>query len=116
MRDWTMTGVRPDATRGYLDPNAFRYFLPSLLVSGLGQPEYIDWALEAILPPGRNRRTTGNWWKEFSEGFSVEQRETVCSFLKFTRAQLWDSLDLADQQRIRDAEFVWVSSESNSNE
>jgi hypothetical protein len=34
MLDWTMIG-HPASIRGYIDPNAFRYYLPSLLVGGL---------------------------------------------------------------------------------
>jgi Family of unknown function (DUF6714) len=107
IHDWMMTGAHPGSARRYLDPTAFRYYLPSLLVGGLQQAEYIDWALDAILPPGRKYRTTGSWWKEFSEGFSAEQRAAVCAYLRGIKSLLRHSLDSADRQQIRDAEDVW---------
>jgi hypothetical protein len=110
MRDWTMTGAHPCGSRRYLDPNTFRYYLPSLLVGGLQETGYIDWALESILPAGRKRRTTGKWWKEFAEGFSEKQRVAVCAYLKGIRLLLWDSIGPANQQLICDAEAIWLSS------
>src|SRR5436853_5652425 len=65
MLDWTMTGAHASTARGYIDPNAFRYYLPSLLIGGLNDLRYIDWTLECLLPAGRKRRTTGRWLQEF---------------------------------------------------
>jgi hypothetical protein len=110
MRDWTMTGAYPCGSRRYLDPNAFRYYLPSLLVGGLQEAGYIDWALESILPAGRKRRPTGKWWKEFAEGFSEKQRVAICTYLTGIRLLLWDSIGSANQQMICDAEAIWLSS------
>jgi hypothetical protein len=78
MRDWTMTGAHPCGSRRYLDPNTFRYYLPSLLVGGLQETGYIDWALESILPAGRKRRTTGKWWKEFRRFFREAASSSLC--------------------------------------
>jgi hypothetical protein len=114
MWEWAMTGAHAGTSRRYLDPNTFRYYLPSLLVGGLRESGYIDWALESVLPAGRKRRTTGKWWKEFAEGFSAMQRSAVCAYLKGIRLLLWDSVGPANQQMICDAEAIWLSSEDDN--
>ena len=86
MLDWTMIG-HPASIRGYIDPNAFRYYLPSPLVGGLNDFGYIDWPLECLLPAGRKRRTTGKWWQEFWTAFSEEQKDAVPGLLD------WRSID-----------------------
>jgi hypothetical protein len=92
MWDWTMTGAHASTARIYLDPNAFRYYLPSLLVGALQETGYLDWALESILPAGRKRHTTGKWWTDFWRGFSEQQREAICAYLKGVRSMLSDSI------------------------
>jgi hypothetical protein len=73
--DWTMIGAPAWLARTYLDPGAFRYYLPSLLVGVLGEPGYVDQALECLVPAGRQRRTTRNEWTNVWGGFSEAQRE-----------------------------------------
>ncbi len=105
-----MTGAHASTARIYLDPNAFRYYLPSLLVGGLRETGYLDWALESILPAGRKRPTTGKWWKDYWGGFSEKQREAICSYLKGVRSILGDSIDPSNQHLIEEAEVIWISS------
>jgi hypothetical protein len=50
MWDWTMIGAPACLARAYLEPDAFRYYLPSLLVGVLRDIGYLDWALECLLP------------------------------------------------------------------
>jgi len=110
MWDWTMTGAHASTARVYLDPNAFRYYLPSLLVGALREIGYLDWALECLLPAGRKRRTTGKWWTEFRSGFSEQQRAAICAYLKGVRSTRGDSIDPANQQLLDEAEVIWILS------
>lgn len=55
MRDWTMVG-RIGHTRELLEPTTFLYYLPSLMLGAIDDPGYLDWALEAIIPLGRDRK------------------------------------------------------------
>jgi hypothetical protein len=110
MRDWTMTGAHASIARAYLDPTAFRYYLPSLLIGALREIGYFDWALECLLPAGRKRRPIGKWWADFWIGFSEQQREAVCAYLKGVRSMLGDSVDPVNQQLLDEAEAIWVSS------
>jgi hypothetical protein len=108
MLDWRMIGSA-SAGRVYLDPNTYRYYLPSLLTGGLqDNGDFIQWALEAILPTSWRRRTTGKWWQEFAVGFLTPQRETIRAYLAFIRAELWDSIGPANQQFVVEAEAIWT--------
>jgi hypothetical protein len=95
--DWTMIGAPALLARVYLDPDVFRYYLPSLLVGVLGDIGYVDWALECLLPAGRKRRTDQKEWTEFWDGLSEKQRAAIHSYLKVVRSMLGDPLDPADQ-------------------
>jgi hypothetical protein len=112
IRDWAMTGVSTDIVRRYLTPNAFRYYLPSLLVGALRDTGYVDWALDSILPANHKRRPKGEWWEEYSGGFSARQRTAVCAFVEGIRVLFWDNIGPAAQQQIVDAEAFWLASES----
>ena len=109
MLDWTMTGVHASTFRRYLDVAAFRYYLPSLLVGGLNDFGYIDWTLECILPAGRNRRTTANWWQEFWAGFSDLQRDAIRRYLIGVRSMLNESIHSVELQLIDEAQVIWGS-------
>jgi hypothetical protein len=107
MLDWTMTGVQACITRAYIDPNAFRYYLPSLLLGGLSDFGYIDWPLECLLPAGRKRRTSEQWWRDFSAGFSKEQKDTVRTYLLGVQSMLRDSSHLSELHFIDEAQVIW---------
>jgi hypothetical protein len=109
MMDWRMTGAHADTARIYLDANAFRYYLPSLLVSGLNDFGFIDWPLECVLPAGRRRRTTGKWWQEFWAGFSEEQKDAVRGYLIGVRSMLGESVHLRNLHLIDEAQVIWGS-------
>jgi hypothetical protein len=59
-----------------------------LLIGALQEIGYLDWALECLLPAGRKRRTAGKWWADFWTGFSEQQREAICTYLKGVRSML----------------------------
>lgn len=107
MLDWTMTGAQANTARGYIDPSAFRYYLPSLLVGGLNDLEYIDWPLECLLPAGRKRRTTGRWWQEFWTGFAEEQKDVIRTYLIGVQSMLRKSVHLSELRFIEEAQLIW---------
>jgi hypothetical protein len=92
-----MIGPLGPLVRDYLDPDAFRYDLPSLLVGVLRGLGYVDWALECLLPAGRKRRTDRREWTEFWDGLSEKQRDAIRSYLKGVRSMLGNPADPADQ-------------------
>ncbi|WP_407149154.1 DUF6714 family protein [Bradyrhizobium sp. ORS 86] len=107
MLDWTMTSAQASTARAYIDPNAFRYYLPSLLVGGLSDFGYIDWPLECLLPAGRKRRTTGNWWQDFWTGFTEQQMDAVQAYLIGVRSMLRESVHLSELHFIDEAHLIW---------
>lgn len=107
MLDWTMTGAPAKVARSYLDADAFRYYLPSLLVGGLDEPGYIDWPLECVLPASRKRRTTGTWWQAFWAGFSDQQKDAVRQYLIGVRSMLDPAVNSANLHFIDEAQEIW---------
>jgi hypothetical protein len=84
MPDWATAGDTR-ITRELLEPATFLYYLPSLLLGVAEDPEYLDWALEAIIPSGRDRRPKSKWWGELLETVSAEQSATIRAFLAHVR-------------------------------
>jgi hypothetical protein len=87
MRDWAMVG-HISITRELLEPATFLYYLPSLLLGVTEDPGYLDWALEAIIPSGRDRRPKSKWWGELLETISPGQSATIRAFLAHVRSNL----------------------------
>jgi hypothetical protein len=105
--DWRMTGAQPCNSRTYLEPRTFLYYLPSLLVGSLPDPEFIDWALEAMLPNNQNRIPRGKWWNEFAHAVSLNQRKALSAYASHIRLTIWDRIGLANQALVDAAEIVW---------
>jgi hypothetical protein len=91
MSDWTMAG-NISHTRELLEPTTFLYYLPSLLV-GVAEddPGYLDWALEAIIPLGRDRKPKSKWWSELLATIQPGQSATLRTFLTHVRNDLLPS-------------------------
>jgi hypothetical protein len=87
MRDWAMVG-HMSTTRELLEPATYLYYLPSLLLGATEDPGYLDWALEAIIPSGRDRRPKSQWWGELLETISPDQSATIRAFLTYVRNHL----------------------------
>jgi hypothetical protein len=87
MRDWAMAG-HISITRELLEPATFLYYLPSLLLGVTEDPGYLDWALEAIIPSGRDRRPKSKWWGQLLETISPEQAAAIRAFLAHARSDL----------------------------
>jgi len=87
MRDWAMAG-HISITRELLEPATFLYYLPSLLLGVTEDPGYLDWALEAIIPSGRDRRPKSKWWGELLDTISPDQSAAIRAFLAHVRNNL----------------------------
>jgi hypothetical protein len=78
------------------------------MVGGLNDLGYIDWPLECLLPAGRKRRTTGQWWQAFWTGFSIEQKDAVRRYLIGVR-QMLGSNRLGELNFIDETQVIWGS-------
>ncbi len=87
MRDWAMAG-HVSIHRELLEPATFLYYLPSLLLGVTEDSRYLAWALEAIIPSGRDRKPKSKWWAELLETISPEQRAALQAFLAYVRSDL----------------------------
>jgi hypothetical protein len=111
MRDWTMVGPM-NVTRELLEPVTFLYYLPSLLVGVSEDAGYLDWALEAIIPSGRDRRPKSKWWGELLNTISPDQSATIRAFLWYVRSDLLRPNDRPfvisrDETLTAEAETFW---------
>jgi hypothetical protein len=102
-----MIGAPPSLARHYLHPDAFRYYLPSLLAGVLQDIGYLDWALEALLPSGQKGRTDRPEWVSFWQSFSEQQRNAVHSWLKGVRSLFGEQAGPAAQHEFDKLEAIW---------
>jgi hypothetical protein len=59
------------------------------------------------------RQEASNRWKVvggFRTGFSKQQREAICAYLKGVRSMLDDAIDPENQQLLDEAEAIWALS------
>jgi hypothetical protein len=117
MRDWAMVG-HMSSTRELLEPATFLYYLPSLLLSVTEDPGYLDWALEAIIPSGRDRRPKSKWWVELLETISPDQSATIRAFFAYVRSNLLRSDEgpfvISAAALTAEAETFWDAQTSSS--
>jgi hypothetical protein len=107
LSDWLMIGAAPCVARSYLEPLTYLYYLPSLLVGVFDNLDYLDWALEGILPFNKAHTPRGKWWVTFSAAVSASQRATLRSFL--TTVCSANPTDLREQALLADAGVIWAS-------
>jgi hypothetical protein len=82
--DWQMVGAPIGSIVTYITPTAFKYYLPSLLLSSVDKPELVaDMAVEALLPANNLHRPRGVWWKEFYGSFDEQQKTVVREYLDY---------------------------------
>jgi hypothetical protein len=119
MRDWTMIG-QISMTRELLEPATFLYYLPSLLLGITEDLCYLECALEAIIPSGRDRRPKSKWWGELLETISPDQRAAIRAFLAHVRRDLLRSdgepfVISAEEALTDEAETFWDAHIPSSN-
>jgi hypothetical protein len=89
LTDWRMTGTSPVVARRYLEPATFMYYVPSIIVEAYQHIEFIDYALEGIIPENKYHMSRGKWWFEFSGIASPRQRAALSVFLSHIRLMFW---------------------------
>jgi hypothetical protein len=105
--DWRMTGAAPYISRTYLEPRTFVYYLPSLLVGALFEPDFIDWALEGIIPFNKHRVPRGKWWNEFARAISPDQRKALSTYISHIQLTIWDLIGPGNQVLAHEAQAIW---------
>lgn len=111
MLDWRMVAATPVA-RDYMEPSAYRYYLPSLMLGGLEDLQFLDWALEAILPGNQHHVPRGTWWSAFVAAMSRDHRRALQAFLGLLRSRHWDEMGLDGREMTAKAEALWSAEES----
>jgi len=109
LMDWRMTGTSPVVARRYLEPATFMYYVPSIIVETSQEIEFIELALEGIIPHNKYHVLRGEWWSEFSAIASPHQRAALSAFLAHIRLMFWDRIGPANQHLLEHAETVWSS-------
>lgn len=123
MRNWTMM-AHVGIIRELLAPATFLYYLPSLLLAVSEDPSYLDDALAAIIPSGRDRRPKNQWWGELLETVSPEQAAAIRAFLAYVRSDLLRSdkepfvvseeeVHTDEAERFWDAQIASLTSRTN---
>jgi hypothetical protein len=82
MSDWRGTGVGINTVRSFVTEQAFSYFLPGIMISGLesDDPEY---AIGALLPNNQRWEPGGARWDAFIATFDAKQRAAIRVFLDY---------------------------------
>jgi hypothetical protein len=107
LMDWRMIGTSPVVARSYLEPAIFIYYVPSIIVGTSHQIEFMDFALEAIIPDNKHHVPRGKWWSEFAGIASPGQRLALSAFLSHVRLMFWDRIGPANQSLLEHAENIW---------
>jgi hypothetical protein len=112
LMDWRMIGVSPVIARHYVAPASFMYYVPSILMAAFWQIDFIDFALEGIIPHNKYHSPRGKWWSEFSSSASAHQRLALSAFLSHVRLMFWDRIGPANQDLLEHAENIWPGTTS----
>jgi hypothetical protein len=107
LMDWRLIGVPVWVSRLYLEPKAFRYYLPSIIVGVCTEMAFLEIALESIIPGNQKKIPRGRWWAEFSLSFSSDQRKALTTFLADLRLRSWDAIGPSNQASLEMAEEIW---------
>jgi hypothetical protein len=80
--DWINT-ASIEVIASYMPPEAFQYYLPSIICSSLDNKDYIDWGLRAILPPNQRREAKGDWWIKYVSCFNSEKKKVLQEYIRY---------------------------------
>lgn len=108
MDDWRMVGTHSRVSTRYLDPPAFVYYAPSLLVQSIDNSPFIDWFLEAIVPNNIPKIPRGKWWHELMEQFDNKRRTAIGGSLEYIQEYMWDILSESDRFLLYEAKKIWL--------
>jgi hypothetical protein len=96
LHNWAMIGTTPGLFRYYFDPNAFHYYLPSIMAEVCETCTYPEFAIESLAPPDcsdeRVGRELGLWWTVFTGVFTSAEKSCVSRFVSYLRSSRDDLL------------------------
>ncbi len=104
---WAMMGVPIDLARDYLTPEAFAYYLPSLIVGGLSCNTYLLDIVEAIAPPEKKSTSTMIWWEMLAANVSPSQKRCIMQFLVFAEDSLGARSIETKNPAVEQARLFW---------
>lgn len=107
MDDWLNT-ADVETVASVMKPQAFHYYLPSILIGSLQNTEYIDWGVRALLPHNQRRETGRKWWEEFRGLVDSTQREAIVEFLN-TVSEYVGPQDMRLRSEVEGALAVWTN-------
>ncbi len=84
--DWQMLGVPIAVCKLYMRPDAFAYYMISILHGSLETDGAFPLVLEALLPTNQRHVPRGAWWADFFGTFTAEQRAAILSYVRFIQA------------------------------
>jgi hypothetical protein len=108
LMDWRMVGVSPAVSSQYLEPSTFAYYLPSIVLGVYPDLDFVEYALESILPRNQSHVPRGKWWAEFVDAISRRQRKALATFLEDLRLNSWEAVGAANQHFLEVAESFWL--------
>lgn len=80
LEDWiNVAGMETIAS--YMALEAFRYYVPSILLESARDTNYLDWGLKALLPMSLGGAVNTSVWECYQSGFNVRQREQLHEYL-----------------------------------
>lgn len=109
LHSWAMIGIPIDLVRDYMTPDAFAYYIPSLLVGSLSDDRYVTNILEAILPPERMSQRSTVWWETLVEKFNNLQKRCILSYLDFAESIFKNRLFENPSSTLKRARLFWSS-------
>jgi hypothetical protein len=105
--DWRMIGCPPAVSKGYLEPATFLYYLPSFLIGVFDEPDFLDYALESLIPHNQWHVPGGAWWDSFFGAATPEQKRTILFFLEIVPDEFRAWFDETNQYYHAIAQSLW---------
>jgi hypothetical protein len=87
LNNWLRCTASTTTLMYFITPQAFHYYLPSLLTSVIDDPGYFDWGVSALLPYNKNHVRKNTWWMEYESLFNEPQRQAIMSFLSYVEKE-----------------------------
>jgi hypothetical protein len=82
LEDWISIASLPTLME-CMTPQGVHYFLPSLLLGVIDEPNYYSWGVDALRPHNKYQTEKSEWWTTYKQLFSEEQIIAVRNFLLY---------------------------------
>jgi hypothetical protein len=107
LNNWLFTASIP-VLMGVITPQAFHYYLPSLLSRVMDAPDYFDWGVSALLPNNKNHERKNAWWIKYESLFNRLQRHAILDFLDYVEKE---SVEMNESKYLaKTAIIFWMDS------